>query len=226
MARPLIMGHRGCGGEEPENTLRGIRSAIEKGVDAVEMDVRLTADGKPAVIHDSSVDRTTNGTGLVSDLRYDEILKLDAGKGEKVPLLDEVLEITRPVELFVEIKRPGAEETAVAAINDSGRTESVIVKSFNHRVLRKVGQLAPSLRTACLIEGLPINAADMVRAAGAETLSLGMSFIDRQLVEECQAAGQQVAVWTVNTLEDYRRLAEMGVDYIITDVPGMLLKRT
>ncbi|MEM2795626.1 MAG: glycerophosphodiester phosphodiesterase family protein, partial [Thermofilaceae archaeon] len=101
----IIVAHRGASGYEPENTLRSVRKALEMGVDAVEVDVRLSRDGVPVVIHDETVDRTTNGSGRVSDMTLKELKRLDAGAGEQIPLLEEVLEVVKGhAPLFAEIK--------------------------------------------------------------------------------------------------------------------------
>ncbi|RLG46262.1 MAG: glycerophosphodiester phosphodiesterase, partial [Thermoproteota archaeon] len=111
----FVVGHRGASAYEPENTVRSIRRAFEMGADAVEVDARVSKDGHVVIIHDETVDRTTNGTGLVSELSLEEIRALDAGKGEKIPTLQEVLEEIRGKGcLFLEIK---VDEAAVPSLS-------------------------------------------------------------------------------------------------------------
>jgi glycerophosphoryl diester phosphodiesterase len=216
------VGHRGCRGEEPENTLLGIHSALGKGVDAIEIDVHLTKDTKLAVIHDASVDRTTSGKGAIKDLTYAQLVKFDAGQGEKIPLLEEVLAITQSVELFVEIKCDGAETAVVRAIEKAGRVRNVLVKAFNHRIVKKVKELNPRIRTACLMVGTPVKGHQVLAAARADILSVNAHNIDKLLVDNCHQHGRQVFAWTVNDQELLKRLARMGVDYLATDFPATL----
>jgi glycerophosphoryl diester phosphodiesterase len=217
-----LIGHRGCRGEEPENTLLGMRSALAKGVDGIEMDVHLTRDGKLAVIHDDTVDRTTNGQGAVSGFTYQALRRLDAGKGEKVPLLEEVLELTKDVELFVEIKCDGAERAVVRAIEQAGRVHNASVKAFNHRIVRRVKELNRRIRTACLMVGTPVCGHQVLAAARADILSVSAHYIDKKLVDDCHGHGKQVFAWTVNDQDLFDRLARMKVDYIATDYPAKI----
>ena len=218
-----IIGHRGCLGEEPENTLLGIQSALAKKVDGIEIDVHLTKDGKLAVIHDPTVDRTTDGSGRVAEMTYEEILKLDAGKGERVPLLSEVMAIMGTRELFIEIKCARAEEKVVSLVEKMKQEEQVIIKSFNHRVVKKVKDLNRNIRTACLVAGLPIHGYFLAEDAGANMLSVCSKTIDQALVDECHEKGVEVCVWCANSRKELDIVAGMGVDYICTDYPSRLL---
>src|SRR5437660_7666970 len=113
----LSVGHRGAAALEPENTIRSFRRAIELGCDFAECDVHLTRDGQLAVMHDAAVDRTTNGSGPISDFTMAELKQLDAGQGERVPTLDEVLETVRGrIKLLIELKGPGTEALTVQTV--------------------------------------------------------------------------------------------------------------
>jgi glycerophosphoryl diester phosphodiesterase len=124
----------------------------------------------------------------------------------------------------VEIKCDQAEERVVAAIKEAGRTHNVIVKSFNHRVVKKVKELGPAIRTACLFVGIPIHGYKILADAKADILSVNAYNIDRLLVDECHEHGHQVFVWTVNEPELFRSFADMGVEYIATDYPATIGK--
>ena len=138
----IIMGHRGAAALEPENTLLSIERAIDIGVDAVEIDVRLTKEGELVVIHDSSVDRTTSGSGLVRDYELKALKKLDAGKGERIPTLQEVIELVgQRATLVVELKEAGTEEKVVSLIDKNSFKKNVYVISFWHRLVKAVREM-------------------------------------------------------------------------------------
>jgi glycerophosphoryl diester phosphodiesterase len=140
MKRVLIVAHRGASAYEPENTIRSFERAFKLGADFVELDVRLSKDGVLVVIHDEAADRTTNGSGLVRSLTLNQLRLLDAGKGEKIPTLKEVLERFNRDEhmFFIEAKEPGLEEKLLEAIAEHKAQNRVTVTSFYHSVLKKI----------------------------------------------------------------------------------------
>ncbi|MBL4848170.1 MAG: glycerophosphodiester phosphodiesterase [Planctomycetes bacterium] len=215
-----IMGHRGARHEAPENTLASIERALAAGAEGIEIDVHFSRCGRLVVIHDETLDRTTNGNGPVGALDLAELQALDAGEGQQIPTLDEVLlAVGDRAELFVELKAPGCEEAVVAAIRNRGRIESSYVISFVHPWLQTVGKLEPALRTGCLIYGRPADPAGLLRAAGASVLSMGIALVDGRLVEQCHEAGLQVCVWNCNEPSEVAGYAALGVDWLGTDVP-------
>jgi glycerophosphoryl diester phosphodiesterase len=138
----ILMGHRGAAALAPENTLLSIATAMEIGVNAVEIDVHLSKDKEIVVIHDATVDRTTNGTGAVSRYALNELKKLDAGKGETIPTLQEVIDfIHGKVRLVIELKEAGTEEPVVQLIKRNGLWENVYVISFWHRLVKTVKEI-------------------------------------------------------------------------------------
>lgn len=222
---PKIIGHRGCKGEQPENTLIGIKKAIEAGVDGVEIDVHLTKDNKLVVIHDDTVDRTTNGQGKVLDFTLEEIRKLDAGKGEKIPTLQEVIDIIKQsgIELVIEIKCENAEQDVAEAIEKNNIIEKTIVKSFNHRIVKKVKEINDKIKTACLLAGLPVHAYRLLEDAKADVLSINFRTVDKELIDECHEHGCHVFIWNIDDKEELKKFIDMGADYIGTNFPSKII---
>jgi glycerophosphoryl diester phosphodiesterase len=201
---PLVGGHRGNPAEYPENTLASFRSAIEVGVDMIECDVHLSADGDLVVIHDHTLDRTTDGAGLVVRRSLADLRRLDAGRGERLPFLSEVCELARDtVGLCVEIKQipipyPGLEEKLVACLGALGMLDQTAVISFHHGSVRRVKELEPRLSVGVLEGARPIDPVALMRGAGADIYSPHYGAMDPELVEAVHAAGGVVGVWTVD----------------------------
>lgn len=215
-----VMGHRGARHEAPENTLPSIARALEAGAEAIEVDVQPTRDGALVVIHDETLERTTDGAGRVDAHILAELRALDAGDGAQVPTLAEVLELCRGrAELFVELKAPGCEARVVQAIQAADQVEACFVKSFVHPWLLTVKALEPALRTACLLYGRPVDPAAVARAAKAEVFSVGIALLDPDLVERCHAGGVQVCTWNCNDPDAAGRYRDLGVDYLGSDTP-------
>ena len=202
--RIMLGGHRGNPAEHPENTLASFRSAIAAGCDLVECDVHLTADGELAVIHDHLLERTTNGTGLVGAHTLAELRELDAGNGEKIPLLEELFDLCRDrVGLVIETKQnpipyPGLEEKLAAAIREHEMTEKVSVISFHHGCIRHLKEVAPELNLGIVDASRPIDPVGMMRGAGADLFSSYFGTLDPQMAEEIRAAAGAVGVWVVD----------------------------
>ena len=202
--RPLLGGHRGNPAEFPENTLGSFRSAIAAGCDLIECDVHLSSDGRLMVIHDHTLERTTDGTGLVRDHTAAELRKLDAGNGERLPLLQEVVELALgKVGLVIEIKQvpiqyPGLEEKLVAMLRQLGAVQECAVVSFYHPSIRLLREMEPTLQLGILEGARPIDPARLLREAGADVYSPHWGAMDPQLVKDVHAAGGAVGVWTVD----------------------------
>jgi glycerophosphoryl diester phosphodiesterase len=202
--RPLLGGHRGNPAEHPENTMRSFRSAIAVGCDLIECDVHLSSDGRLVVIHDHTLDRTTNGTGLVRDFTAAELRRLDAGAGEKIPLLQEVIELALgKVGLVIEVKQvpplyPGLEDKLLNMLRQLGAVPECAVVSFNHTVIHQLRRVEPSLQLGILEGARPMQPARLLREAGADVYSPHWGATDPQLVKEVHDAGGAVAVWPVD----------------------------
>lgn len=224
--RIMLGGHRGNPAQHPENTLASYRSAIELGCDMVECDVHLTADGELAVIHDHLLERTTNGHGMVSAHTLAQLRELDAGGGERIPLLEEVIELCRDrVGLVIETKQnpvpyPGLEEKLVAKLRESEMIPQVSVISFHHGRIRHLKEIAPDLDAGIVDAARPVDPVAMLRAAGAELFSCYWGTLEPSMVAEIRAAGCAVGVWTV---DDDLALAWMGAcrpDSVFTNRPA------
>ncbi|HEU4963822.1 MAG TPA: glycerophosphodiester phosphodiesterase [Bacilli bacterium] len=231
------LAHRGASGFAPENTMAAFRLAQELGADGFEFDVMLTSDGVPVVIHDETLDRTTNGHGLVQSHTFDEIRQLDAGSwygrsfaGEKVPSLEEVLAAYGGrMFLNIELKNshvraPGLEEKVIELIRRYGIERQVIVSSFDHHSMAKFHGLAPDIRTGLLYECCLVDAVSYALKLGASALHPLFATINVQpeLVPAAHAAGLEVNVWTVNDPAFMRQCVRAGVDAIITNYPDRL----
>jgi len=218
----LKIGHRGAKFYEPENTLRSFRKALELGVDAVELDVRRTRDGELVVIHDAEVDRTTNGKGLVSELTLEEIKSLDAGKGEKIPTLEEVLNfLDKRVKILMELKEAGIEDAVLKLVREKGLENNVVIISFLENALRRIRELDKNVETG-LIYVRHENPVKTALELGANYVMPHYRFVHSALIKRVHENGLKVIVWTVNNEEEAREYAEKGVDGITSDRPDIL----
>jgi len=224
-----VGGHRGNPAEHPENTIASFRSAIELGVDMVECDVHLSADGELVVIHDHTLERTTDGAGLVVQRSLADLRRLDAGRGARLPVLAEVCELARDrVGLCVEVKQipipyPGLEEKLIACLGALGMLDQTAVISFDHRSVRRIKELEPRLAVGVLEGARPIDPAALMRGAGADIYSPHYGAMDRELVEEIHAAGGVVGVWTVDDAAAVAWCQACGPDSVFTNRPREII---
>jgi glycerophosphoryl diester phosphodiesterase len=209
---------------EPENTLRALRRAIDLSADQIEIDVQLTKDEQLVLMHDPTVDRTTNGTGKVVDLTFTEIRQLDAGSGERVPTLEEALSLVNgKVILQIELKGQGTAAPVVRTVTTAGQQDQVILTSFMHQELKEVHRLNPRLRLGVLWGRLPADVVPQTKQLGAQALHVWHEFIDQQLVTEAHSQGLLIRAWNTSKEEDMRRLIVLGVDAIGSDRPDVLI---
>jgi glycerophosphoryl diester phosphodiesterase len=220
----MIMGHRGAAALEPENTLLSIARAMEIGVDAVEIDVRLSKDKEIVVIHDSTVDRTTNGTGPVSSYALKEIKKLDAGKGETIPTLNEAIDlIGNKVRLVIELKEEGTERKVVELIKRNNLDDNVYVISFWHRLVRTVKEMDSRIKTGVLFVGCPVDAC-IATQTSSDALVMKYTFVNRNFVEIAHKEGLKVFIWNIDDRDLLKRYADMRVDGIGTNDPRVVVE--
>jgi len=219
-----VIGHRGVAGLEPENTLRSIEKAIDLGVDQVEIDVRMTRDGQLVVIHDETVDRTTDGRGYVKDLTFSELRRLDAGKGERIPTLEEILRFTQgKVILQIELKAREATDPTVHLIEGLKAQNDVIITSFVHELLERVHELNPNLRTGALFYDVQGDICQRALDVHSEAIHVYYRNIDRKMVEEAHRKRLKVEAWNPDDMEDMKRIIDLGVDAVSTNRPDILL---
>lgn len=221
----IIIGHRGACGYEPENTLVSFKKALAQQVDAIELDVHVVKTGELVVIHDSRVDRTTNGTGYVTDFDLASICELDAGEGQKIPLLNEVLDfVNKKVPVHIELK---GENTAkpVSELIDKYKADhewsdnDFLVSSFNHPELQTFKELSPSIRIGALIVGIPVGYGAFAAELGAYSANIFSEFVNKTFVDDMHSRGLKVLVFTVDDESEVHRMIKLGVDGIFTNYP-------
>lgn len=219
--RPLILGHRGAPREAPENTMRAFRLALEQGADGIELDVQASADGVPVILHDDSLERTTDRRGDVSLLSWDEISAARAG-GEPVPRLEEVAAWAAATGAFlnVEIKRPGIEATALGAIEAAGHTGSTLFSSFHVESVAEVRRLAPEAACWLLTEHWRPDTLALAQELGVGGVCLHDPLATKDVVSALRAARLGAVVWTVDKPGRIRALLRAGVQGIITNHPA------
>ncbi len=220
MPKFLAVAHRGASAYEPENTIRAVRRALELGANAIEVDVRVTRDRKLAVIHDETLDRTTSGSGRVREYTLAELKKLDAGMGERIPSLEEVLDAAGRALLVVELKDPDAVGELASAL--AGRKRAVAV-SFYHNAIRELRRLI-DIDLGVIFSCRPVNPARLAQDAGATMLLPRHKYIDRELIREAHREGLRVVAWTVDSPARMRELMEAGVDGIASNRPDLLVR--
>jgi glycerophosphoryl diester phosphodiesterase len=223
MRRPLVISHAACGGHAPENTLAGVRKALELQADAIEIDVQASADGVPVLMHDLTVDRTTNGSGEVAKTSLEHLRTLDAG-GEPVPTLAEVLHITRARTLLViEIKQPGIENLIASVVRESHSLSDVMVWSFFPQALDSMRASEPRIPGALLLAAESVSrwpeARERAVGLGLQGVSVFCKGIDEHLARDCQRSGLAVYAWTVDRPPDISALMDLGIDGICTNFP-------
>nr|MDO8081350.1 glycerophosphodiester phosphodiesterase family protein [Candidatus Freyarchaeota archaeon] len=222
MKKVLLIAHRGASFYEPENTLRAVKRALDFGVDGVEIDVRSSIEGNIVVIHDDTVDRTTNGTGKVRDMSLVELRSLDAGEGEKIPLLEEVLELVKDKALLViELKINGIEERVLKIVEEYGALNNVLLTSFIHRSVKRVKELDPRVRTGVIFREAPINPSRLALDADAENLCAFHKYITWEMVQNAHDHDLKIYAWTVDEPSTIENLIMLGVDGIVTNKPDI-----
>jgi glycerophosphoryl diester phosphodiesterase len=219
-----IIGHRGAAAAEPENTLRGFHRALEVGAAAVELDVQVTKDGRLAVIHDETVDRTTNGRGRVKDFNLAELQRLDAGQGERIPALEEVVELVRGRgQLLVELKQPEAAPPLLRLCREHRLFEDLRAISFWHPVIKALKEQEPRLRTGVLLVGCPADPGGLARAALTDTLVLNYRYVHRELADLAHQQGLKVSVWNIDDPATLAPYLAMNLEAICTNRPEEII---
>lgn len=225
--RPLIISHAACGGHAPENTLAGIRKAIELGSEAIEIDVQASKDSVPLLMHDLTIDRTTGGSGSLASKTLDELRALDVG-GEPVPTLAEVLELTRGrVLLVMEIKAPGIEEHVARVVHEANALDDVMAWSFFPPALEGMRKAEPRIPCALLIAGEYMNQWPEMRARalklGVQGVSVFNPAVNAEVAETCRRSGLALYTWTPDSRKEIARLVDLGVDGVCSNFPDKIV---
>ncbi len=224
MPLPLITSHAACRGYAPENTLVGIRAALSLGADAIEIDVHCTRDGVPVLIHDETVDRTTDGSGPIASLSLRQARRLDAGGGERIPTLRDVLrEVNGRALMVLEIKPAGIEREVLGVVRRARALDWCAVHSFRSRVVERVRRLEPRMPCSLLTGGDGARdwrkLFDLALSRGAQGVAVHHSAVTAEFVRAAALRELRVSTWTVNSRADVRRVAAAGVAAITTDYP-------
>jgi len=227
-----IWGHRGAYDHAPENTLTGFQMAADMGADGVELDIQLTRDREVVVIHDETVDRTSNGQGCVKDFTLSELKKLNFNKRGiteplfmEIPTLSEVFKLLEPTKLKINIElKTGVvyyediEAEALKIAMKCGMICRLVWSSFNHYSVQKLKLLAPEAETALLCAGGILVTGEQCAKTGASALHPYIRQLEYPgLVDECHKHGVKVRAWTVNDLEDFKLAQSLGVDGVCTN---------
>lgn len=231
--RPLLIGHRGYPAKFPENTLAAFEGAMQAGCDMIELDVTLSRDRKVVVIHDDTLDRTTNGKGPVLERTLEEIKRLDAGSwfaprfsAERIPELSEVMELTAGrCMLNIEIKQSAfeagypidaIEHQVVTLVRASGAMDRVIISSFDKRILERIAAMdAPPAIAYISDHGVDERVLDMLLAMKAFSWHPSFKVLTRDQVDMLHTAGLKVFPWTINTRAEAEKVLALGVDGLI-----------
>ncbi|MFF7070502.1 glycerophosphodiester phosphodiesterase family protein [Streptomyces pseudovenezuelae] len=219
----LTIGHRGVMGTEPENTLRSFVAAQQAGLDVIELDLHLSKDGALVVMHDTDVDRTTDGTGPIAEKTLTELRALDAGRGERVPVFEEVLDAVRSP-LQAEIKDIAAARALAEVMTRRDLVSRVEVSSFHDEAIAEIGRLVPGVRTALIGSRFGPDIVERAVEAGAETVCLNIRRLTLEVVEAARKADLKIIGWVVNTQDQLRLVRALGLDGATTDYPE--IKRT
>ncbi|WP_280855899.1 glycerophosphodiester phosphodiesterase family protein [Streptomyces sp. SAI-144] len=220
----LTIGHRGVMGTEPENTLRSFVAAQQAGLDLIELDLHLSKDGALVVMHDTDVDRTTDGTGPIAEKTLTELRALDAGRGERVPVFEEVLDAVRSP-LQAEIKDIAAARALAEVMLRRNLVSRVEVSSFHDEAIAEIGRLVPGVRTALIGSRFGPDIVERAVEAGAGTVCLNIRRLTLEVVEEAaRKADLKIIGWVVNTQDHLKLVRALELDGATTDYPE--IKRT
>jgi len=231
----LVIAHRGASGHAPENTLAAFRKALAMGATFIETDLQLSRDARFVAIHDSTLERTTNGQGAVHNATLAELRRLDAGAwfgsefaGERIPALEEILQFAKKhdVVFYLELKPVGSwggEHALIGALRESGEIARTVVISFDPAILAAIRKVEPTLMTGLLFDGQMEDPLDKAVAIGARQAVVRGDLVTPWMIGQARRRDLQVVCWTVNHSAHMRLLATAGVDGIMSDYPDRLI---
>lgn len=224
MSSPICIGHRGAKGHRPENTLSSFDFALQLGCPWIELDVYAVED-ELLVIHDKRVDRTTNGSGLISEMSLEELRSLDAGDGQQIPTLDEVIAlVNRRCSINVELKGPDTAIPVNQALHryceQGWKPESFLISSFYHSELEKADR---KFSRGALFADIPDDWLARAQALSAWSVNFDQNKVTNDLVQQAHEADLKVLVYTANELQDIERVIAVGVDGVFSDFPDRVI---
>ncbi len=231
----LKIAHRGASALEPGNTLRAFEAAVDLGADMIEVDVRLSKDGQPVIIHDATLETTTNGSGYVKDKTLLELKQLDAGQRERIPSLQEAIDFARGrCGLYIELKAPATPGPVVEAVRANEFGREVIISSFDHALLKEVKELAPEMPTSVLVGQTNGDFVGMARAAGADYVHFCWErrsptphkLLSPELVTKIHEQGLGIIIWHEERPEEIREILKYGIQGICSNRPDLLSAST
>jgi glycerophosphoryl diester phosphodiesterase len=225
MNSTIVVAHRGASGLAPENTMLAYQRAFEIGADMIELDVQETNDGELVCIHDYEVDRTTNGTGSIAELSYNEVRELTINSDQKIPSLKEVLDYCRgKMKVNIELKVTDIEEKVLKLAKERDMLSEIIVSSFFHGTLINVKELNEKVSTAILVSSLREGVIQYIRDHKADALNPHFELVTDELVTTCHQNGIKIFPWTVNDSLKMSALFDLDIDGIISDHPDIAIE--
>lgn len=241
MKKPLLLAHRGFSGKYPENSPLSFRKIVEETeADGIESDVHVTKDGELVIFHDPTVDRTSNGSGYIKDMTYEELLALDIGgwkspefAGEHIWTLAQLLDFCRETRLLlnIELKNyevfyPELEERVIAGIRAARMEERVFVSSFNHISMQRFKALCPEIETGLLYDKPMLDMESYIRRSSADNIHPRYMLLQYQpeLVDLFHSRGMKINTWSVDDEADMRDMLSRGVDCVISNHPDLLCR--
>ena len=225
MHTPYAVGHRGAAAVLPENTVKGFEYAVELGCDYTECDVHLTCDSRLIVMHDAKVDRTTNGSGAIADMTFDEIRALDAGDGEQVPTFVEVLKTTSTrIRLLCELKGEGVVEAAVAAVTQLGLQKHVVFTSFDMGRIARVKEIDDTLEIGAILPNPSDDDIPMAHDLGATAIGVHYTNMSLCRIKQAVDLGMHIRAWNPDDLDDMKAMIGLGVSGVSTNRPDILVE--
>lgn len=229
----LVIAHRGASAVEPENTLRAFERSIQMGAQMIELDLHCTRDGQVVVIHDDELSHTTNQRGRVSQVSFEEVRRADAGRGERIPTLQETLELTRGrVQLYLEIKAPEAAPETLRIVRALQCQSEVMLASFDLDLMQRLGAEVTDMEIGLILGTPSLNPVTRWREAfpwlalrhfNYQTLCMQVKLCTARLARNIKKQDKKLYVWTANSEADYARMIARHVDGIVTDTPDRLL---
>ena len=240
-----VIAHRGASTLAPENTIASINTALKLNPDRIEIDVQQTLDSIVVLMHDTTLDRTTNGHGLIKEKTFNDISKLDAGSwfsndfiGEKIPTLEDIIKLTNgKCQLIIEIKKGNdfycdIEKHVLKSIENQNAENWVSIHSFDYEILETIHHLNPNIRLHKLLLGklkyIPFIISNKIEAVNIDEYpyikeyTLNYVFANKDIIHLLKSHDKKVNVWTVNDSHTANQLIQLGVDGIITDTPNLL----